>query len=583
MFSHGSIISPHENDPEKQAWLANFYTENHLAYEAFPDEVASPEQLRFMVYMEDEPYYYPCSDEMFNAIIEKRAAEILPVEYLKVWDRIEPLVKQVVEDEYRKRFLLSLLHIKFRHETASLVILPSRLEKRLLQIFTQVSEIHRPQSRIRETWNRRMRDLLNSQVFKQALNDPEGVDLNEDTPLDEVNFNIQLLKLKRLIALTNYPELWQSDIIPSVDRLKKMMNTPVKGDGWYWLKEFLKSCVRPSCIRYLLWIGASAGEVILDLAMIQILMGMGVKVIMAVKRAYYYNAVTIADVLEDPILQQEFSNAEIILDSHISKKNLLKALKSDKMLFVISDGTQERFNPLLASVTFARAFKEVDAVVSRSSEDRPCIFDTGFRFTRDILSITRENEHKILFEVKHKHKKAIRFSEADLRAKAQALIDQLRLAKQQGKTIMFYSAIVGSIPNQLETAKRVLNTFVSYLRSRQEGVYVINPAEHFEPGMDADDIMYMWEIVQRSGLIDIWRFQTVDDIEKAFELMGEKIPPEWVGKDATYSTGCTMEMKIAQEVQKEHPEMQIIGPPLEKFLRRKEYGIGKFYDRALDG
>jgi hypothetical protein len=99
--------------------------------------------------------------------------------------------------------------------------------------------------------------------------------------------------------------------------------------------------------------------------------------------------------------------------------------------------------------------------------------------------------------------------------------------------------------------------------------------------MDADDIMYMWEIVQRSGLIDTWRFQTVDDIEKAFELMDERIPPEWIGKDATYSTGCTMEMKIALEVQKEHPEMQIIGPPWEKFLRRKEYGVGKLYDRAL--
>jgi len=100
--------------------------------------------------------------------------------------------------------------------------------------------------------------------------------------------------------------------------------------------------------------------------------------------------------------------------------------------------------------------------------------------------------------------------------------------------------------------------------------------------MDADDLMYMWEIVQRSGLIDIWRFQSVEDIEKAFELMGEKVPPEWLGKDATYSTGCTMEMKIARDVQKQYPEMQIIGPSWEKFQRRKEYGIGKLYDRVLE-
>jgi hypothetical protein len=91
----------------------------------------------------------------------------------------------------------------------------------------------------------------------------------------------------------------------------------------------------------------------------------------------------------------------------------------------------------------------------------------------------------------------------------------------------------------------------------------------------------MWEIVQRSGLIDIWRFQTYDDILQAFRLMKTKVPPEWVGKDATFSTGCTKEMKIALDVQKEHPEMQVIGPSQEKFLRREEYGIGKMYDRRL--
>ena len=100
--------------------------------------------------------------------------------------------------------------------------------------------------------------------------------------------------------------------------------------------------------------------------------------------------------------------------------------------------------------------------------------------------------------------------------------------------------------------------------------------------MDADDLMFMWEIVQRSGFIDIWRFQTNDDIVSAFQIMRKKVPPEWVGKDATFSTGCTKEIKIALEVQKKHPEMQIIGPSEDHFLRRREYGIGKMYDRRLD-
>jgi len=46
----------------------------------------------------------------------------------------------------------------------------------------------------------------------------------------------------------------------------------------------------------------------------------------------------------------------------------------------------------------------------------------------------------------------------------------------------------------------------------------------------------------------------------SFELVGEKIPSVWAGKDALYSTGCTKEMKIALEVQQKYPEMQIIGP-----------------------
>jgi hypothetical protein len=35
------------------------------------------------------------------------------------------------------------------------------------------------------------------------------------------------------------------------------------------------------------------------------------------------------------------------------------------------------------------------------------------------------------------------------------------------------------------------------------------------------------------------------------------------------------------EVQKRNPEMQIIGPSKEKFMRRDEYGVGKMYDQRL--
>jgi hypothetical protein len=167
-------------------------------------------------------------------------------------------------------------------------------------------------------------------------------------------------------------------------------------------------------------------------------------------------------------------------------------------------------------------------------------------------------------------------------AKAEKLIESMRQANAAGRTVIFYSAIIGSIPGQTKTAITVLNVFIAHLRSKLEQSLIINPAEHFEPGMDGDDLMYMWEKVQRSGFIDVWRFQTVEDIERSFELLGQKMPAVWNGKDATYSTGCTKEMRIALDVQKKHPEMQIIGPDPERFFRRREYGVGKYFDVSLE-
>jgi len=154
-------------------------------------------------------------------------------------------------------------------------------------------------------------------------------------------------------------------------------------------------------------------------------------------------------------------------------------------------------------------------------------------------------------------------------------------AKAKNMTVMFYSGIIGSIPGKIGVAKKIMGRFVDHLHSQSANLFIINPSLYYEPGMDADDLMYMWEIVQRSGFIDIWRFQTADDIAESFALMNQKVPPEWIGKDSTYSTGCTKEMRIAQDVEKNNTEMQLIGPSLDKFMRRDEYGVGSMYDQRL--
>jgi len=112
------------------------------------------------------------------------------------------------------------------------------------------------------------------------------------------------------------------------------------------------------------------------------------------------------------------------------------------------------------------------------------------------------------------------FTEAEITAKAEEIVSGMRAAKAAGKAVMFYSAIIGSIPGQTQTAIALVTAFVASLREKMAGTYIINPAEHFEEGMDADDLMFMWEKVQRSGLLDVWRFQTHFDIERASPCSG---------------------------------------------------------------
>ncbi len=567
-------------DPDTDAWLTNFYTENHLAYEAFPQYVASTEQLNFIIHMEGEQLYYPCSDEMFTAIIEKRADSLLTSAYIRIWGRIEKLVEAVIKDPFKKKYLLSLLSIKFQHETSSKVLLPARLEKRLLTIFTTISDIARPIASQKEIENSRVAAFLEQADFQKAFNSLQGFEISDKTTLDDINVQLHLLRLRRLLLLSTVQEIWENETAPAMADLEQIMNSKIDNPGWQWLCDWLQDVIAGHKKPHLLWLGGRSGEIVFDLAIIKILQNMGIKVILAVKQGFYFHRITFVDLLEDPILDELLSGSSFIGDKALSKNKLLKKMHNSARLLVISDGTKEQFNPLLTSVTFARSFKEADLVVSRCPASKECI-NNRFQFSRDLVALVREESGKVGVTLKPHHPAAIRFSESALRHKAERLIQAVKIEKAKGKKVIFYSAVVGSIPGQLEMAKWILDVFVGYLRSTLDDVVIINPGEHFEEGMDADDIMYMWEIFQRSGVIDIWRFQTMADIEKAFASMNEKVPPEWSGKDATYSTGCTKEMEIAMDIQKKFPEMQLVGPSWQKFQRRKNYGVGKLYDRVL--
>ena len=576
-------------DPSADAWYTAFFIENHLDYYAYPDRVATPEQVRFMVYTEENERYYPCSDRMFGTIMRREKPQFLQEKYAEVLDRILSLIDRQIEDEWDKAFLKALIKTKFQHETRDGIMIPSRLEKRLLKIYIDRTQIEDPYLCEKAQRNERASRVLNSEAFQKALDHvDDSLILSSPDSLEQLKTKVDYLKLHRLFALSVERTLWESDEMSryTVEDYLKLFSRPITGNGveplWRCLliqKEEDASGIPQS--RKILWLADEAGEVIVDLAIIRYLVRLGHKMIIAFKNGPLFTKVDFYDAQEDEILRKELVDALLIKEKDLGKNELVKILKSDRNIMAVSDGTRENLNLLITSTTFARIFKEVDCVISKGPDQRRRFFDTHFRFTQDIYSIAEDENGSASIWYKAKHPAVIKFSHNDLTRKAQAIISQMQAAKDKGMTVIFYSGIIGSVPGKIDVAKKIMSTYTQCLKDQSVGTFIINPSVHYEPGMDADDLMFMWEIVQRSGLIDIWRFQTYDDIVRAFQIMKTKVPPEWVGKDATFSTGCTKEMKIALDVQKDHREMQIIGPPEAKFLRRKEYGVGKMYDRRL--
>jgi hypothetical protein len=577
------------SSPEQDAWFTAFFIENHLDHYAYPDLAASPEQVRFMVFTEGDERYYPCSSRMFDAIMSRKKSRFMTGKYREVLDRVMSLIRVKIEDPRERQFLEALVKIKYESEITDQILIPSRLEKRLLRIFLHRTQIEDPWFEEKARRNRRIQLALNTIAFQNAINRVEPFPC-EQVPgtLAGIREFADYLELKRLIALIGAPALWETDAAEKFTEQDylELFNQPIDGNGLERLLAFLAITGNhvpnnEDIGRKILWLANEAGEIIVDLAIIRYLVKRGHKIIIAFKEGPLFTKADFADLNADPVLRREIEDVLVLREKSLGKNELVSKLRSDYDILAISDGTSENLNLLMVATTFARAFKEVDAVISRGDDQRRRLFDTPFQFTQDIYNITATHDGGIEVIFKPKHEKVIKFSHADLERKAQSIVDQMTSAKAAGMTVVFYSGIIGSIPGKIDMAKKIMSTFVHHLEEHSTQTFIINPSEFYEPGMDADDLMYMWEIVQRSGLIDIWRFQTYEDILQAFQILKQKVPPEWVGKDATFSTGCTKEMKIAVDVQRSHPEMQIIGPSQEKFMRRDEYGIGKMFDRRF--
>ena len=565
-------------DPAQDAWFTAFFLENHIDPFAYPAKVGSLEQVEFMVFPEDNERFYPCSDRMFSAIMSRTRGRFLKARYRAVYEKIIQLVDEFIDSAYDRDFLKAILKIKFDHEIGSRLLIPSRLEKRLYKIFLSRTHIEDPYAQLKKRENRRARRFMASETFKKALNSINGdIAGIEDLNLRQLRRKIKEIEFLRRLGLLAHGHLWQDEDfkIPSQAAVKEMFTPKINGRG---LERLLEVVHQPKA--KILWLMGESGDAVVDIGIAKFLAEIGHVVILAVKETPFFKKVSLTDLRTDPALADALGGAHFIHEKAISKNKLVQRLKQDENLYVVSDGTQETLNLLLVSTTFSRIFKEVDCVVSRGSEQKNRLIHTHFQFTRDIINISVKDKG-LTVTYKPRHPDFVNFSHTDLEEKAGRIIDQMTSAKRKKMTVMFYSGIIGSIPGKIDVAKTIMGCFIDHLNRQSDDLFIINPSLYYEPGMDADDLMYMWEIVQRSGYIDIWRFQTADDIAESFALLDQKVPPEWIGKDATYSTGCTKEMRIAQDVQIKYPEMQIIGPAVDKFMRRDEYGVGSMYDRRL--
>ena len=559
-------------DRNFDAWLYSMLMDNNLAYKLNPHLIASHEQLAFMVQLEEDQVYLPCSDQTFWLLNTSNAK--LQKLYNRAWRILVRLVRQNITDPLIRQMVFKFCSYRFRQYTTQKTLLPQRLVKRMTDlILTQGFNFEEdPWLEFKHQAVQKHAKLLNLQALKAALDYVEPQTLSSS--LSAIRESLDQLEMVRLFCCTLLARQWE-DQPPSALEIKETFQAAEQASAH--ILPIIKSGHKQLTILYLC---DADGSPYFDLMAIKALMRMGHKVIYAVKDGFYFYAPTIKDLANDPILEDLAKAGKIITAKDLSKNELLQELHTHKLL-IINDGTRERLNLYRVSITFARAWKEADLILARGWRAHDVLLGTSHQFTRDIVCFWQDDTG-LHVELRPKAEQAHKFSEQDLKACADQIIKTMREAHKEKRTVMFFSCIIGSIPGQTQMAINLAKTFVQDLRQKLADVLIINPAEHFIQGMDGDDLMYIWERVQRSGQIDIWRFQTTQDIEHSFALLGQKIPPIWSGKDATYSTGCTKEMRIALDVQQKNREMQIIGPDPKLFFRRGEYGIGQYFDAAIN-
>ncbi len=556
--------------------ISSFLRENNLLRSFNPEAVISYEQLSFMVSLERDQIYVPCSDKIFFELMQPEYTPFIKGEYRSVWRRLMRVLASLNLDKAKRKLLHDFCRMRLNRVALFHDIIPSRLLKRLTTyLINSISSNLDPWEARKAAIIARHTSLVGSATMNALID--EMPSMENVKGIRAARHVLNKTKLARLICLSAYAEHWHGDL-PDSDDVRKSFAEAEKAMEGIWGRNFILNGGKHGTVMILC---DSVENMAYDLLIIAFFLRRGERVIYAVKDGFCYDAPTMSDLQQDPTITQYLSSFYVCQDSALSKNALLQRLREWRLM-VINDGTREPLNLMRVSVTFARAWKEADLILGHGPEIMEILAETSHEFTRDILVWDVDRQTGAL-SVRFRPRSASvrKFSDTDLQGYADGIIKQMRDARSQGRPVIFYSCIIGSIPGETQTALRLADAIVGNMRKQRPTAFIINPATHFVEGMDADDLMYMWEQVQRSGLINIWYFQTSEDIEEGFRLLGESTPEGWIGKDATYSTGCTKEMGIALDMQKQNREMQILGPDPSSFFRRSEYGVGKYFDASL--
>lgn len=267
------------------AWLYSMLMDNNIAYNLNPHLVASQEQLSFMVQLEENQVYLPCSDQTFALLGSKNPK--LQAQYNRAWRIITRLIRSYVQDSELRKRLFNFCQVRFRQYIAYNTLLPSRLIRRMTDLLLKqsFSSLKDPWIERRKQAVERHQALMNLPDIQEALNE---VELKGVSGMAEIRQKLNELEIIRLFCLTLMARTWE-EVKPDKAQVQACFKQ-AEETAHDLLNFFAETGKKQATILY---ISDADGSPFFDLMAIKAFIRMGHKIIYAVKAGFHFYAPTI--------------------------------------------------------------------------------------------------------------------------------------------------------------------------------------------------------------------------------------------------------------------------------------------------